>query len=53
LDYNDDIEAGVNRQSRIEYTFEETGPYFLLVSSFLRQSGGPYTLIITSRRQGL
>lgn len=49
---NDDIQANINRQSRVELMLERTAVYYILVGSFDDKYGGPYKMIIESDLQG-
>jgi hypothetical protein len=43
---NDDIEPGVNLNSRIVFTPERSGSYRLVATAFQGQGTGPYTLVL-------
>jgi hypothetical protein len=47
LDYSDDNSEVVGRDSQIDsYTFDATGPYKIVVSSYAGRSSGPYRLTV-------
>jgi hypothetical protein len=46
LDENDDIEPGVNQNSRILFTPKESGSYRLVATSFEQRGAGRYVLRI-------